>query len=290
MLECGFVQSNLFVPPFGSQTKICVLRQIMVQEFDYAWLVVRMTVGLQWWLSFCVAYWLTCGAIVATQSVCVGFAHSEWFALPLSQRNRVLRNVLQNQALALVWLAISAPLLDACRSHALLPFWWPVSFVLFSLLNDAIFFAVHRAFHHPTLFRRYHAVHHELVVAFAPGGIYCHWLEMCAANLMQVTLPAFLLAFPDWAVLLFALLAGVESTLAHSRYSRYHFVHHVLLTHRFGSSLALCDAYCNRKALRGGVEQLTRISKRWTTLLLHNQDKYALSKTAHNATRVGKRP
>ena len=43
-----------------------------------------------------------------------------------------------------------------------LPLWWlPVSFMLCLAVHDAWFFWTHRLMHHPALFRRIHAVHHD---------------------------------------------------------------------------------------------------------------------------------
>ena len=42
------------------------------------------------------------------------------------------------------------------------PLWWlPVSFMLCLAVHDAWFFWTHRLMHHPALFRRIHAVHHD---------------------------------------------------------------------------------------------------------------------------------
>ena len=50
-----------------------------------------------------------------------------------------------------------------------------VQFVVFNVIEDTGFYWIHRAFHHPKLYRKYHKVHHS----YDPPFRYDLWFNDC---------------------------------------------------------------------------------------------------------------
>ncbi|TNE51186.1 MAG: fatty acid hydroxylase family protein [Deltaproteobacteria bacterium] len=66
------------------------------------------------------------------------------------------------------------------------PAWYVIAlqFVVFMLIEDTLFYWVHRAFHHRSLFRRFHRLHHDFRVSSAIASQYMHPVEFVAAGLI----------------------------------------------------------------------------------------------------------
>ncbi|MGB3710752.1 MAG: sterol desaturase family protein [Erythrobacter sp.] len=61
-----------------------------------------------------------------------------------------------------LWLFHHRGLTEIYTDWSALPLWYlPVSVVIYLAVQDTWFYWTHRAMHHPRLFRRFHAVHHE---------------------------------------------------------------------------------------------------------------------------------
>lgn len=56
-------------------------------------------------------------------------------------------------------------------------------------LSQIIFYVLHRLFHHPVLYQRYHHVHHQAVRPNALHTNYCAFIELMGVNLPTTALP-----------------------------------------------------------------------------------------------------
>ncbi|EPQ25656.1 uncharacterized protein PFL1_06793 [Pseudozyma flocculosa PF-1] len=56
------------------------------------------------------------------------------------------------------------------------------------LATEVGFYAVHRALHHPRLYRHVHKLHHEFTAPCAAAATYAHWIEHYLSNLLPVFL------------------------------------------------------------------------------------------------------
>lgn len=94
-----------------------------------------------------------------------------------------LRCMLINNLILLPGLILSWPLLRLSGIHAgELPAWYVMvgQLLFFILLDDFLYYWMHRAMHRPWLFRHVHAVHHRARTPYAIAGNYLHWAEYVA--------------------------------------------------------------------------------------------------------------
>jgi methylsterol monooxygenase len=93
--------------------------------------------------------------------------------------------------------------------------------LFFTLLEDMITYFVHRMFHHPLLYRRFHKQHHEIFNTLAYSYEYINPIEYAVSDLISNLGGPVLLGdrahmFP---VIVFMALQNLESSEAHSGYS-----------------------------------------------------------------------
>jgi lathosterol oxidase len=137
-------------------------------------------------------------------------------------------------ALVLFNLAISAPVFYLVDAHAhTLPAGYsnPVEWFLrvcgVILAEDVLFFIVHRAFHHPLLYKHVHAVHHTYKHPFAFVTFYAHPLEHLCANMAPAALAPFLVQLPASLLAPYLCMAVANAMVSHSRYGDdTHRIHH----------------------------------------------------------------
>ena len=107
-------------------------------------------------------------------------------------------------------------------SHLLVPsFWtclWQMAIML--LIEDFIFYWIHRMLHLPIFYKLIHKKHHEHYNTFHLTNIYAHWIEFSFGNVLPMLLGMILLKGNLHVVTLniFIILRIVESTEGHSGY------------------------------------------------------------------------
>lgn len=116
---------------------------------------------------------------------------------------------------------------------------WSLSggLLLFGLFYTDIFsWLVHRAMHHPLLYRKIHSWHHQFYSPYAWVSFYCHPVENLVFNLGNVIGP--LLVFQPSHLLgkLWALAALINSIRAHSIEAA-HDYHHRYLKVEYGTNV-----------------------------------------------------
>lgn len=208
-------------------------------------LLSRIGIGLQWAVTFDIAFCMSCALIFAIdrcQHGAKNVANSEYNAYDAPTRNKIFKTVAWN-------LLFSIPVFGVLHSMAM-PWWrtvWRpdlplfISMPLFAVLADLCFYVLHRAAHWPPIYCRVHKKHHEITVAFAPGAIYCTTLEMWFVNMLTGIAPTFFLGLSDTEIWFLTAVGAVDTTMAHSRFSNFHFQHHRFIETAYGSSLSLVD-------------------------------------------------
>ncbi len=224
------------------------LKNLFVYSLSFALpninLLDRFSIGLVWSAVFFTFYWITCFVITTVDYY--------WYNIPLTNREgsqfnnaeskKILLQVLFNQL-------IVTPLYMLCTTYTLATyrsFWLPtlpiyITIPLFVLFADLFFWILHRISHLPFFYINFHKQHHEIKHRYAAAAIYCHPLEMWMVNLLSGALPAFLVGFDDSMILVVVAASAIDTTIAHSRWSAKHFLHHKETMKLFGTSLGVVD-------------------------------------------------
>ncbi len=193
-------------------------------------------------------YCAVCGAIFAWEAwwLRVPPAKREWNAYAPAVRARILRRVAWNLfAVTPAWLLlVNLVLAPWCRRIVGAAEGGYLAMAVYPLGVDVCYYVLHRCAHARALYARVHAQHHEVTVAFAPAAMYCSTVEMSLVNLLSATLPWLALGLGDGVLTALMVLGPLDTTLAHSRWSTHHYLHHrreAPLVQTYGSTLGVVD-------------------------------------------------
>lgn len=103
-----------------------------------------------------------------------------------------VRSWLSNNLILFALVVALWPAFSATRLHGgPLPSVWEVAWQLafFVLLDDFLYYWMHRLMHHPRLFRHVHAVHHRVPTPWAISAHYMHPIEFTATGLLMLLGP-----------------------------------------------------------------------------------------------------
>lgn len=87
------------------------------------------------------------------------------------------------------------------------------------LVEEVLFYTVHRAMHRPALFRRFHRVHHEFRETIGIATHYVHPVEHALGNLMPVFAGALVVGAHPVALLVWAALAVTNAIHTHAGFA-----------------------------------------------------------------------
>lgn len=98
------------------------------------------------------------------------------------------------------------------------PLWWiPMSLVISLVIHDTYFYWMHRAVHHPAIFRFVHLVHHQSVNPSPWSAYSFHFLEAVAEGAIVLIL-AFVLPMNVVTVILFTITSFIINVYGHLGY------------------------------------------------------------------------
>ncbi len=139
--------------------------------------------------------------------------------------SKAVRVVLTNQVLGtLPFLVLVYVVMRDVRGVDLagpLPAFWVMALQLAGcvLVEEVLFYAAHRALHTPTLFRRFHRVHHEYHESVGIATHYVHFVEHVVGNLLPVFAGPILLGVHPLVMLLWVVFAVTNAIVTHSGYA-----------------------------------------------------------------------
>ncbi|MEC9464526.1 MAG: sterol desaturase family protein, partial [Myxococcota bacterium] len=116
---------------------------------------------------------------------------------------------------------------------------WHLAVML--LVEEILFYVVHRALHHKYLYARIHKVHHEYKESIAITTHYVHYLEHIFGNLMPIFAGALIVGAHPLTILAWIGLAVTNALHSHSGYnfpwqawSVHHDYHHFRIRGNYG--------------------------------------------------------
>lgn len=181
---------------------------------------------------------------------------------------------LLNNALMAVLVVLSWPLLRHSRVHlGPLPPLWVIALQLlaFIVLDDFVYYWMHRALHHGALYKKIHAVHHRMPTPWAIAAHYMHPVEFILTGLLTTTWPA-LFGAHVVTVWLWVAFRQWEAAEGHSGYSfpwsptkliplydgvEYHDFHHAKFNGNYAGFLGYLDGIFGEYS-KGYKEHLAR--------------------------------
>ena len=108
--------------------------------------------------------------------------------------------------------------------------------ILTVLMEDIIFYTLHRILHKKELYQHIHKTHHKFQKPVAFTAIYCSGVEHIVANITPVLLAPFIVGLPwDW-IKVWVILTTVSILMSHSGYwfGEFHDIHHETFTKNYG--------------------------------------------------------
>lgn len=131
-----------------------------------------------------------------------------------------LRAVLVNNLILIPFLLLSWPLLRLSGIHfGELPPWYVIvgQIVLFILLDDFLYYWMHRAMHKGWLLKHVHSVHHRIRNTTALDGNYFHWIEFVMTASLALVGPV-LLGVHGYVLWLWIIVRQLEAADGHCGY------------------------------------------------------------------------
>ena len=125
----------------------------------------------------------------------------------------------------------------------------------YALVDEVLFYAIHRLAHHRSLYKHVHKIHHEWTAPIALASDYCHPLEHLLVNVLPNIAYGVLLGSDPFSYLLWWIISYLASQTNHSGYRfptadltqeaqpNFHDVHHEKFNTNFGS-MGVLDWLC----------------------------------------------
>jgi sterol desaturase/sphingolipid hydroxylase (fatty acid hydroxylase superfamily) len=116
-------------------------------------------------------------------------------------------------------------------------------FIWAVVIQDLVFFSVHKILHVPIIFKNVHYVHHKWVKNHELATIDCHWIEMILGNISPVCVAAWSVNMGFWQWLTwtaFGTCCAVHSHIPRTSMYSNHQRHHDS-RHQWFGSIGLAD-------------------------------------------------
>ncbi|KAJ3242097.1 Chromosome 5 4 [Chytriomyces hyalinus] len=116
------------------------------------------------------------------------------------------------------------------------------------LITEFGFYSAHYLFHHPSIYKHFHKIHHEFTAPMAIASTYAHPLEHVVANVLPIAVGPFILHSHILVAFCFTIMGIINTACVHSGYlvpgfepSLAHDYHHMKFNFCYGTSLGICD-------------------------------------------------
>ena len=180
------------------------------------------------------------------------------------QADRVIgpsvRRWLVNNLILFAIVVVAWPLYRESGVHVgPLPVWWvvPLQLALFIVVDDFLYYWMHRAMHSKYLYKYIHSIHHEVSTPWAISAHYMHPVEFVLTGLLMLLMPV-LLGVHVLTLYLWIVFRQWEAAEGHCGYSfpwspskllpgydgvEYHDFHHAKFTGNYAGFLTYLDRW-----------------------------------------------
>ncbi|ELV12310.1 fatty acid hydroxylase domain-containing protein 2 isoform X2 [Tupaia chinensis] len=159
---------------------------------------------------------------------------------------QAIRTVLFNQIMiSLPMVVFLYPFLkwwgDPCR-RALPTFHWVLlELAIFTVIEEVLFYYVHRVLHHPAFYKKIHKKHHEWTAPIGVISLYAHPTEHVASNMLPVFAGPLLMSSHLSSITIWFSLVLIITTISHCGYHlpflpspEFHDYHHLKFNQCYG--------------------------------------------------------
>lgn len=167
--------------------------------------------------------------------------------------------ITMNSTIMLVIMTLIWPLfreINTIHSGELPAWYWIVAqIIFFILLDDFLYYWMHRSMHNPWLLKNVHGVHHRIKNTCALDGNYFHWAEFVATGMLALLGPL-LVGAHLYVVYLWIIIRQLEAADGHTGYdlpynpmklipfyhgATYHDFHHARFKGNYSGFLSYLD-------------------------------------------------
>ncbi|XP_006894793.1 PREDICTED: fatty acid hydroxylase domain-containing protein 2 [Elephantulus edwardii] len=164
----------------------------------------------------------------------------------LVKLRRSIRTVLFNQYILSVPMVVMLyPLLkwrgDPCRQELPTFHWFLLELVIFTLIEEVLFYYSHRLLHHPAFYKKIHKIHHEWTAPIGVISLYSHPIEHVVSNMLPAILGPVIMGSHLSSIIIWFSLALIVTIISHCGYHlpflpspEFHDFHHLKFNQCYG--------------------------------------------------------
>uniref|UniRef100_G3T2W7 Fatty acid hydroxylase domain containing 2 n=1 Tax=Loxodonta africana TaxID=9785 RepID=G3T2W7_LOXAF len=130
---------------------------------------------------------------------------------------------------------------DPCRRELPTFHWFLLELVIFTLIEEVMFYYSHRLLHYPTFYKKIHKKHHEWTAPIGVIALYAHPIEHVVSNMLPAMLGPVLMGSHLSSITIWFSLALIITTISHCGYHlpflpspEFHDYHHLKFTQCYG--------------------------------------------------------
>ncbi|XP_005988377.1 fatty acid hydroxylase domain-containing protein 2 [Latimeria chalumnae] len=164
---------------------------------------------------------------------------------PVKLRHAIRRVVFNQMFLSTPMVLLMYPVMqwrgNPCGPELPTFHWVLLELSFFGLMEEVLFYYSHRLFHHPTIYKHIHKIHHEWTAPIGVVSVYAHPVEHVFSNMLPPMMGPIILGSHVATTMLWFSLALLITTISHCGYHlpflpspEFHDFHHLKFNQCYG--------------------------------------------------------